>query len=94
MTGSTSKQIFFFQGRLNTVGTEAMAVFWHVGGGSKIKSAVAVCSLDRSEIQSTGAGLQHWLGFALAWKEPAGQGYRGLLQGFPSAGLIFIIISL
>lgn len=51
-----------------------MAVFWHVGGGSKIKSAITVCSLDRSEIQSTGAGLQRCLGFALAWKEPAGQG--------------------
>lgn len=94
VTGSTSKQIFFFLVGLNVGAAEGMAVFWHVGGGSKIKSAVTVCSLDRSEIKSTGAGLQRWLGFVLAWKEPAGQGYRGFCPEFLSAGLIFVIISL
>lgn len=53
-----------------------------VGGGSKIKSAVTVCSLDRGEhillelVSDTAWDL------LLAWKDPAGQGCSGLHVGF------------
>lgn len=72
----------FFRG-LNTGGAEARVVFWYVGGGSKIKSAVTVCSLDRSEIQSGGAGLQRWLGFAFGLERTCRSGVQRPLCGIP-----------
>lgn len=51
-----------------------------VGGGSKIKSAVTVCSLDRGEhIVLELVSNTDW---DLAWKDPAGRGCSGLCVGF------------
>lgn len=53
-----------------------------VGGGSKIKSAATVCSLDRGgHIQLELVSNTDW-DLLLAWKDPAGRGCSGLTVGF------------
>lgn len=53
-----------------------------VGGGFKIKSAVTVCLLDRSEhLVLELVSIADW-DLLLAWKDPAGRGCSGLLLGF------------
>lgn len=67
------------------------AHFSQVGGGSKIKSAVTVYSLDRGEhivlelVSNTGWDL------ILTRKDPAGQGCSGLCVGFLAELVLFII---
>lgn len=54
------------------------AHFLQVGGGSKIKSAVTVCSLDRDEhIVLELVSNADW-DLLLAWNDPAGRGCSGL----------------
>lgn len=85
---------FFFRG-LNTGGTEARAVFWHVGGGSKIKSAVTVCSVDRGKNSKywswspTLAGICFWLGEHLLVR-----GTEAFVWGSHLLGSFLLLISL
>lgn len=61
-----------------------------MGGGSKIKSAVTVCSLDRGEnIVLELVSTADW-DLVLAWKDPAGRGCSGLRVGFLPAEFIFL----
>lgn len=61
-----------------------------VGGGSKIKSAVTVCSLDRGEhIVLELVSNTDW-DLVLTWRDPAGRECSGLCVGFLPAELIFL----
>lgn len=62
-----------------------------VGGGSKIKSAVTVCLLDRIEHKALELVSTTDRDLLLAWKHPAGRGCSGLCVGLLSSELIFII---
>lgn len=61
----------------------------HVGGGSKIKSAVTICLLDRSEhITLELVSITDW-DLLLGWTDPACQGCSGLSFGILLAEFLF-----
>lgn len=61
-----------------------------VGGESKIKSAVTVCSLDRVEhTELELVSITDW-DLLLAWDDPAGRGCSGLKVGFYCLKNLFV----
>lgn len=66
----------------------------HVGGGSKIKSAVTICSSDRSEhITLELVSISDW-DLLVARTDPAGRGCSGLFVGFYLLSFLFIYFTI